>query len=262
MCSSVRELSQPQRPQSIRGVRAAAAAHMPPLCRGVRLPWCVIFATTITFLSQGAVAQEPTKAWRPRYTSLGSFCSKGLKGNDGDCGCENTQFRTQNGSMYIMESVATHPCRRLFPAVAPGNAQACSYFRIRELLTGRIVANISESIDHDFCSAVADHGRDTLWVFCSAFGRRNKAQPGPCQQAGGYSGCYVGAWKTKLSGDLASWTPTAKALTLPAGMGMANNAVTLVSGTALASRHAPIGQLHCALPGCSNGKLVFAVTLV
>ena len=34
----------------------------------------------------GVAAQEPTASWKPRYTSLGAFCSKGLKGNDGDCG--------------------------------------------------------------------------------------------------------------------------------------------------------------------------------
>jgi len=63
-------------------------------------------------------AQEPTSGWKPRYQSLGASCSKGLKGNDGDCGCENTQFRIANGTMYIMDSVNTHPCSRLFPVAA------------------------------------------------------------------------------------------------------------------------------------------------
>jgi hypothetical protein len=44
----------------------------------------------------------------------------------------------------------------------------------------------TQAIDHDFCSALADHERDTLWVFCSAFGRRNKLHPGPCSK--GYDG--------------------------------------------------------------------------
>ena len=92
---------------------------------------------------------------------------------------------------------------------------------------------MSESIDHDFCSALADHGRDALWVFCSAFGRRNKLHPGPC--SAGFDGCYVGAWMTRLSGDFSTWTPTAKAVTLAAGAGMANNDVTLVSGALAAS---------------------------
>ena len=182
-----------------------------------------------------AAAQEPPHGWTPRYTSLGPFCSHGLRGNDGECGCENTQIRQQNGSMYIMESVSTHPCDRLFPRAAAGNRGACSYFRIRELRTGRIVSNVSGSINHDFCSAAADHERDKLWVFCSAFGRRDKEHPGPCQAAGGYDGCYVGAWWTRLSGDLDSWSPTAKALTLPPGMGLANNDVALVSGPAAAA---------------------------
>jgi hypothetical protein len=188
-------------------------------------------------------AQEPPTGWKPRYQSLGAFCSHGLHGNDGDCGCENTQFRQANGSMYIMESVSTHPCERLFPAAAKGNSGACSYFRIRELQTGRVVANVSESLDHDFCSALADHGRDALWVFCSAFGRRSKSRPGPCQAGGGYAGCYVGAWKTRLSGNLDTWTPTARALTLPVGMGMANNDVTLVAGAASLATAAQPGTL-------------------
>eukprot|EP00729_Bicosta_minor_P017154 gene17154-8998_t len=179
---------------------------------------------------QIAVAQEPTSNWSPRYKSLGPFCSHGLKGNDGDCGCENTPFRTQSGDMYIMESVDTHPCNKLFPKAAPDNDQACGYFRIRELSTGKVVSNVSQSIGHNFCSALADHKRDTLWVFCSAFARRNKLNPGPC--AHGYNGCYVGGWKTKLSGDLNTWSRTAKVLTLPGGMGMANNDATLVSGAA------------------------------
>ena len=131
---------------------------------------------------------------------------------------------------YIMESVDTHPCNKLFPKAAPDNDQACGYFRIRELSTGKVVSNVSQSIGHNFCSALADHKRDTLWVFCSAFARRNKLNPGPC--AHGYNGCYVGGWKTKLSGDLNTWSRTAKVLTLPGGMGMANNDATLVSGAA------------------------------
>jgi len=178
------------------------------------------------------LAQEPPRGWAPKMTSLGPFCSKGIRGNDGDCGCENTPFRTQAGKMHIMESVATHPCSRLFPR--SGSSQACSYFRIRELATGKIVANVSEAIDHDFCSALADHERDALWVFCSAFGRRNKAHPGPC--SAGFDGCYVGAWKTRLSGDFSTWTPTAKAVALPLGVGMANNDATLVSGALAAAR--------------------------
>ena len=129
-----------------------------------------------------------------------------------------------------MESVDTHPCNKLFPKAAPDNDQACGYFRIRELSTGKVVSNVSQSIGHNFCSALADHKRDTLWVFCSAFARRNKLNPGPC--AHGYNGCYVGGWKTKLSGDLNTWSRTAKVLTLPGGMGMANNDATLVSGAA------------------------------
>jgi len=139
--------------------------------------------------------------------------------------------------MHIMESVIARHCEDLFPHA--NRTGECSYFRIRDLASGTILANVSGSIDFNFCSALADHDRDALWVFCSAFGRYNKANPGPCSH--GYDNCYVGTWKTKLSGDFSSWTPTARSVTLPAGVGMANNDVTLVSGKHAAARAAEAG---------------------
>jgi hypothetical protein len=213
----------------------------------------------------GASAQVPNKTWTPNYESLGPICSNHLSSS---CGCENTQFRVgananSPGKMFMMQSVNTHPCSRLFPSST--NTGACSYFRIVEMETGAVVANVSQSIDHDFCSAAVDHTRNTIWVFCSAFGRRNKKHPGPCSD-GTYKGCYVGAWKASLN-DLTSWSATAKSLTLPDGVGMANNDVTFVSGPkaiALAAlpREAPAHQAVMIIEqdrGDRTGKIQFAV---
>jgi hypothetical protein len=131
--------------------------------------------------------------------------------------------------------------------------------------TGRVIANVSQSIDHDFCSAAVDHARNTIWVFCSAFGRRNKEHPGPCSD-GIYKGCYVGAWKASLT-DLTTWSTTAKSLTLPDGVGMANNDVTFVSGSKAAAQAklpgaAPAHQAAMIIEqdrGNRTGKIQFAV---
>lgn len=40
-----------------------------------------------------------------------------------------------------------------------------SYFRIRELSSGRIISNVSESVGHAFFSAEVDYKRGQLWVW-------------------------------------------------------------------------------------------------
>ena len=47
----------------------------------------------------------------------------------------------------------------------------CSYFRIRNVTTGIIVANVSQSLRHSFFAAVADHRRRVVWVFGGAHAR-------------------------------------------------------------------------------------------
>lgn len=88
------------------------------------------------------------------------------------------------------------------------------------------MANVRPSINHDFCSGVVDYPRRRLWVFCSAFGRRNQLHPGPCRPNIA-KGCYVGAWHASLD-NLTVWSPVSKAVRLPDGATLYNNDVTLV----------------------------------
>ena len=78
-----------------------------------------LVAALLRLMCRGAGAGP---GWAPRYKSMGMFCTHGLKGNDGDCGCENT-FR-KNGTMYMMESVVTHPCEKLFPIACATHSPA------------------------------------------------------------------------------------------------------------------------------------------
>ena len=102
----------------------------------------------------------------------------------------------------------------------------CDYFRIRDVQTGIIIANVSESLQHSFFSAVADHEQKILWVFGSAHARRNKLIPNKCDVKP-TNGCYVGVWKASFH-DLTSWTKTEQALVLPFGYSLFNQDVTLV----------------------------------
>lgn len=104
-----------------------------------------------------------------------------------------------------------------------------------------VIANVSESLQHSFCAAVADHARRQVWVFCSAHARNNKQFPGPCDRKP-YRGCYVGAWNASFD-NLNRWSPTRKALVLPDGYALFNNDVALVSGAAAAAA--------AALPGAA-----------
>jgi len=190
-----------------------------------------------------AVAQDPTGAWKPNgHTSLGLTCGKDAPNpNDpaarhaGGCGCENTLLRL-DGKLYLMES-ASHGLDDVFPGVYNTTAQGDnSYFRLREFKTGLILSNVTQSIGHSFCAAVADHARRQLWVFCGANARGNKLNPGPCGSSP-RRGCYVGAWNASFD-DLSTWSPTRKALTLPDGMSLFNNDVALVHGVAAAASFA------------------------
>eukprot|EP00054_Salpingoeca_dolichothecata_P026267 m.186962 g.186962 ORF g.186962 m.186962 type:complete len:351 (+) comp25607_c0_seq4:185-1237(+) len=176
------------------------------------------------------LAQNPTPQWNPSYQSLGVYCwadapnpnEPTTRGHVGGCGCENTNFRIQ-GQLYMMESTG-HSCDVVFPGYNSTLLGDCSYFRIRNMTSGRIIANVSQSLGHSFFAASYDHERETLWVFGSAHARNNKLHPGPCDIAP-HKGCYVGAWSSK---DLTTWSATAKALTLPDGYSFYNNDVTFV----------------------------------
>ena len=109
--------------------------------------------------------QEPSATWRPNFEPLGLYCYKNAKNpNDpassrdhtGACGCENTQFRWTDGELYMMESHA-HGCS-VFPSYDKTAEGDCSYFRIRSMKNGRILANVSESLGHAFFSASRSEG--------------------------------------------------------------------------------------------------------
>ena len=101
----------------------------------------------------------------------------------------------------MMESTA-HGCQYVFPGYNETKLGDCGYFRIRDLASGHIVANVSQSIHHNFCSAVVDYHHNRVWTFCSAFGREAPGG-GPCSTS---KDCYVGAWSASLD-DLTSWSP-------------------------------------------------------
>ena len=195
-----------------------------------------------------AVAQEPSQTWEPnQHSSLGLTCAKDAPNpndpsshsHNGGCGCENTLLRI-DGQLVLMES-ASHGLDDVFPHLYNSSAQGDnSYFRMRDFRTGIIIANVSESIGHSFCAAVADHARRQVWVFCGANARGNKKNPGPC----GVSprrGCYVGAWNASFD-DLTTWSPTRKALTLPDGTSLFNNDVALVQPPPPGQRGADVAQ--------------------
>ena len=122
-------------------------------------------ALAAALLAATALAQEPTPSWRPNFTPLGLFCFKDAQNpnidpeqqreyeHSGGCGCENTQFRWTDGQLYMMESHG-HNCDPIFEGYNSSTEGDCTYFRIRHMLSGRIIANVSESLRHSFFSAV------------------------------------------------------------------------------------------------------------
>ena len=189
-----------------------------------------------------ALGQNPTSSWRSNFEPLGLFCYKNAKNpnlpvaeqhefaHSGGCGCENTQFRWTNDEMFMMESHG-HNCDPIFPGYNSTVDGDCTFFRIRNMATGIVVANVSESLYHSFFSAVVDYttkpGKPTLWVFGPAHARGNKVKPGPCDGNGNWSGCYIGGWK---STDLIHWSAVAKAVPLPDHFASFNVRATMVPG--------------------------------
>merc|ERR1711871_766351 len=124
------------------------------------------------------LSQPPTSKWTPNFQPLGLYCYKSAPNpnmpsnaqqHGGGCGCENTQFRWTDGELYIMESTG-HSCDQVFSNIGYNSTRDgdCSYFRIRHMITGRVIANVSESLQHSFFSAVADYAAKPLpliWVF-------------------------------------------------------------------------------------------------
>ena len=118
-----------------------------------------------------------------------------------------------DGELVMMESTE-HGCDVVFPGYNSTTEGDCSYFRIRCALTsftlwlhdcqagsklfinsiahspsdctdrnvstGDVIANVSESLRHSFFAAVADHHRRVVWVFGGAHARGNTVNPNVC----------------------------------------------------------------------------------
>jgi hypothetical protein len=127
----------------------------------------------------------------------------------------------------MMESHG-HDCDPIFEGYNSSQEGDCSFFRIRHMLSGRIVANVSESLRHSFFSAVVDYDSKPpkLWVFGPAHARGNKLKPGPCDGNGNWQGCYIGSWS---SSDLVTWSQVSQAVPLPDHHAAFNTRATMVN---------------------------------
>lgn len=210
-------------------------------------------AALVASMAARVGAQSPTKSWKPNHASNGMHCFDSAPNPNaptshdhaGGCGCENTPLRL-DGRLLMMES-SGHGCDTVFPGYNSSVSGDCSYFRLRDMHTGMIIANVSESRRHAFFAAVADHKRRMLWVFGSAHARNNKMFPNSCDVAP-HKGCYVGVWNASFD-DLTTWSETRKSLVLPDGYSLYNNDVAIVSGP-----HAPHG-----VPGLPDHQAVMII---
>eukprot|EP01052_Picozoa_sp_SAG31_P034521 SAG31_NODE_4047_length_3638_cov_1.867477_1_plen_293_part_00 len=206
-----------------------------------------IITAAMAIAAPGPVSsQQPTAGWQPNFTPLGLYCFKGSQNVNvpaarqhefplsGGCGCENTQFRWTDGELYIMESHG-HKCDPIFAGYNSSVEGDCTYFRIRHMLSGRIVANVSESLRHSFFSAVVDYSAKPsprLWVFGPAHARGNRLRPGPCDGNSNWRGCYIGSWS---STDLTTWSPVSKAVLIPTHHAAFNTRATMVASVSPAA---------------------------
>jgi hypothetical protein len=202
-------------------------------------------AVLLACFTSVAIAQNPSTSWKPNFEPLGLFCYKDAKlpnypdshDHIGGCGCENTQFRWTDGSMYMLES-HSHGCETIFANYNTTRDGDCSFFRIREMESGRVIANISASIGHSFFSAVVDYNAKPspkLWVFGPAHARGNKVNPGPCDGNGNWKGCYIGSWS---STDLINWSKTSKAVPIPDHHAAFNTRTTMVTNMSVEAKKA------------------------
>ena len=199
---------------------------------------CFLLLSLLSWIPS-SISQPPNAKWTPNFQPLGLYCYHDAPDpnipphshqHSGGCGCENTQFRWTDGELYLMESHG-HDCDAVFSDIGYNKTRDgdCSYFRIRHMITGRVIANVSESIRHSFFSAVVDYSAKPsplLWVFGPAHARGNKLKPGPCDGNGNWTGCYIGAWS---SSDLVHWSRVEKAVPIPDHHAAFNTRVSMVS---------------------------------
>lgn len=211
-------------------------AHRWPSCRhGVGWPWVRIRLSGLQLLAQGRLFVLPHSQCELTHCvgfPFGGSASIRLVRHDyarGTAGAESRLKASPRGRSLLPWPTARRPP----PAASTLVAFAPSLTRLAsQQTTGIVIANVSDSLQHSFCAALADHGRRQMWVFCSAHARNNKQFPGPCDKKP-YRGCYVGAWNASFD-HLDEFSPMRKALVLPDGHALFNNDVALVFGEAAA----------------------------
>eukprot|EP01052_Picozoa_sp_SAG31_P021165 SAG31_NODE_1622_length_7722_cov_4.332940_5_plen_536_part_00 len=184
--------------------------------------------------AQGVVSG--TTRWKPNFESLGMLSTA-------EWGVAESSALRFKGKMYVMESVSgkgTFESQNLRSA-----------FRIRELETGKLVANVENANGHAFFVARVDHARGVVWVYGSARNRGINDEGACDSKAFDKNGnrCYVGAWH---STNMVEWSSTSKALTVPKGTYVANVAVAIVSGSKYDTSALPKHQAVMALEYCDN----------
>lgn len=194
--------------------------------------------------------------WTPNFTPDGMFSYTEVTGIIAE-----TSLLRFNGVKYAMESF--------------GDTEFGTQFRIRKFSTGEVMANVTAAGGHSFFSAQVDQAHGKVWVFGVAHNRHGHAGDAKfpknkwnkCDNGPEHVGCYIGAWSTT---DMIHWSQTAKAVPLPAGSTIGNNAVAMVSGdnydTSKLPKHQAIMALEMAdcagaYPQCmqTKEKFCFAV---
>ena len=147
--------------------------------------------------SPPAPAPPPPRPWTPHYTNHGAFAVETLE----------TSLFFWGGAgapkgMYVMESMGCHPGAG---ADLPGGFANHSYFRVRDLRSGEIVANVAESIGFGFGSSFVDYDHQTLWIFGTRHDRC--VNDHACDKDSSSEVCIaqrgVWSWSTR---DLVTWT--------------------------------------------------------
>ena len=175
--------------------------------------------------------------WLPNFKPEGM-----LSYADAPGGVAETAAVRFKGQMYVMESVE---------GMDPMSPTLKSAFRIRELATGKIIANVENANGHAFFAANVDHARGVAWIYGSAH-NRGSGEDGPCDphtfdKKG--NRCHIGAW---TSTDMINWSLTKKAFLVPKGTWVGNVAVAMVTGTKYDTTKLPPHQGVMALEYCDN----------
>ena len=115
----------------------------------------------VHFVCLAAAAAEPPP-WRPHYDNLGSFAAETL---------ETSLFYWKGagpwqGRLILLESIGCHRYDESIVNITGGAAfDGHSYFRIRDLHSGTVIANMSQTIGFAFGNAFVDYDHGTAWVF-------------------------------------------------------------------------------------------------